>query len=75
MSMDTVTLILIIIGGMSIALLAANLWVGIIDGIIKGLKKVFHIKRRREAAWHPLAKDDSADFDKAYKDTTQSKDE
>lgn len=61
------------IGGMSIALLAANLWIGVIDSIIKGLKKVFHIKRRKETAWHPLAKGDSADFDNAYKDTTHPK--
>lgn len=55
--MDTITLILIILAGMSLSLLAAHLWVGIIDGIGGCFKRIFHIGRKQKKAWHTLSKD------------------
>ena len=52
--MSTVQLVLLIIGGMTISLIAIHLWIGLIDGIIAVLRKVFHIRKKNKTTWHTL---------------------
>lgn len=52
--MSVFQLIILVFAGMSISLIAIHLWVGIIDGIIVVLKKLFHIKRKEKITWHTL---------------------
>lgn len=47
--MDTIALLFIVIAGMSLSLLAAHLWVGVIDTVIHGIKRCFPIGKHRLA--------------------------
>ena len=49
--MDTIALLFIVIVGMSLSLLAAHLWVGVIDTVIHGIKRCFPIEKRKDMAY------------------------
>lgn len=57
--MDTIALLLFVIAGMSLSLLAAHLWVGVIDTVIHGIKRCFPIGKRKAIAWHTLKTPDA----------------
>ena len=57
--MDTIALLFIVIAGMSLSLLAAHLWVGVIDTVIRGIKRCFPIGKRKAIAWHALKTPDA----------------
>lgn len=57
--MDTIALLFIVIAGMSLSLLAAHLWVGVIDTMIHGIKRCFPIGKRKDIAWHALKTPDA----------------
>lgn len=72
--MSNVQMILLIFAGMIISLIALHLWVGIIDGIIGGLKKLFHIGKKDKAVWHTLNEEQQKHSSRKSPETTDIQD-
>lgn len=70
--MDYILLGIGILIAMTISLIATHLWVGMWDGVIALLKKLFRVKKKNTVNWHTI---DEKKQNRAKKETEKSNEE
>ncbi|MEG0365509.1 MAG: hypothetical protein RR585_01645 [Coprobacillus sp.] len=58
--MDIFYLVIMILGGMTLSLIAIYVWVGMWDGIIAVIKRIFRINKKQKVNWHTLEGNDQS---------------